>query len=100
MKIISTDVVKIMERGQITLPIEMRNILGLEAKSLVVVQLTDTKNLIIQPLQQKKASLQDFIEEMSRDKNIYWTEEDEKLRLKNRKNSLQRIDKMWNEHTR
>ena len=100
MKIISTDVVKIMERGQITLPIEMRNILGLEAKSLVVVQLTDTKNLIIQPLQQKKASLQDFIEEMSQDKNIYWTEEDEKLRLKNRKNSLQRIDKMWNEHTR
>ena len=75
MKIILTDVGKVMERGQVTLPVQMRRKLGLKPGSLVSIKFTDTHALIIEPLEKTNSSLADVLEDLATDNIDYWNSE-------------------------
>lgn len=92
--IIYEDATKIMSRGQIVIPVEIRRRAGLGPRSLVKVKLTAEDNIIIEPLEKKKKSLAEFIEKMKYDKTIYWTKADDKRRTKIRKLSIDRLKRL------
>lgn len=85
------EVVKIMERGQITLPVEMRRQLDLTPKALLTVILRPGHEIVLRPYKKsKRERLDNFLKKMAGDKNIYWTKEDEKRRQQVRKSSDKR----------
>lgn len=89
------DAVKIMNRGQITIPIEMRKKLGLQPKAIVTIKLTDSNDLLISPMTKKKETLREFLESMANDKRVYWTDNDSKRLKRIRKKSIERIKKLY-----
>ncbi len=94
MKIILEEIVKIMERGQITLPVSIRKELGLSPKTWLSMRLTNDKEVLLKPLKSEKlSSLSNFLKKLSHDHTIYWTIADEQKRLKIRKKSTLRLKK-------
>ena len=93
--IVYEDATKMLSRGQIVIPVEIRKKAGLVPRSLVKVKLTIENNIIIEPLEKKKSSLAEFLEKMKNDKTIYWTKEDDKTRAKIRKLSIERLKKLY-----
>ena len=75
MKIVTTDVVKIMERGQITLPKDMRRELGLKPGTLLRISSTDTKHIIIETLDMPTSPLASFLKKLAVDMEKYWNPE-------------------------
>jgi len=92
--IVYEDATKMLSRGQIVIPVEIRKKAGLVPRSLVKVKLTIENNIIIEPLEKKKSSLAEFLEKMKNDKTIYWTKEDDKKRAKIKKLSIERLKKL------
>ena len=92
--IVYEDATKMLSRGQIVIPVEIRKKVGLVPRSLVKVKLTIENNIIIEPLEKKKSSLAEFLEKMKNDKTIYWTKEDDKRRAKIKKLSIERLKKL------
>ena len=92
--IVYEDETKMLSRGQIVIPVEIRKKAGLVPRSLVKVKLTIENNIIIEPLEKKKSSLAEFLEKMKNDKTIYWTKEDDKKRAKIKKLSIERLKKL------
>jgi len=92
--IVYEDATKMLSRGQIVIPVEIRKKAGLVPRSLVKVKLTIENNIIIEPLEKKKSSLAEFLEKMKNDKTIYWTKEDDKRRAKIKKLSIERLKKL------
>lgn len=89
--IIYEDAGKIMSRGQLVIPIEIRKKAGLIEKTIVRIKLTSEHNIIIEPLEKKKIGLAALLQSMKNDKTIYWTKKDDKRRAKIRKLSMQKI---------
>ena len=92
--IVYEDATKMLSRGQIVIPVEIRKKAGLVPRSLVKVKLTIENNIIIEPLEKKKSSLAEFLEKMKNDKTIYWTKKDDKRRAKIKKLSIERLKKL------
>lgn len=93
--IVYEDAVKVMDRGQITIPIDMRKKLGLQPKSMLMIKLTSNNDLLIEPMVKKKESLADFLKSMTKDKKIYWTAKDSRRLNKIRKKSMERLKKLY-----
>lgn len=90
------EMVKLMERGQITLPSSIRKALGLEPKAWLVVRLNPKKEIVLKQVQNsKRESIQKVLKDMANDKTIYWTDEDEKRRQQVRKASTKRVRDLW-----
>ena len=92
--IVYEDATKMLSRGQIVIPVEIRKKVGLVPRSLVKVKLTIENYIIIEPLEKKKSSLAEFLEKMKNDKTIYWTKKDDKRRAKIKKLSIERLKKL------
>lgn len=94
MNILYEDYVKLMERGQITLPILIRQKLAMSPKDFMRVRLLENNDVVISPVAKKVSFLAQILEDHKNDKRIYWTREDEKRRLRIRKLSDERLKKL------
>lgn len=91
MKILTTDVVKIMERGQVTLPIKMRNALGLKPGSLLRISATDTNHIILETLEMPTSPLSSFLKRLAVDMEKYWNPESNDWEINHKKKSSNKI---------
>ncbi len=81
-----------MERGQITIPVEIRKKLNITPKTWLWIKLIKNK-ILIEPVQEETTatSLQDFLLADASDNQIYWTKEDDEALKKIRKKSQKRL---------
>jgi AbrB family looped-hinge helix DNA binding protein len=77
-------IVQPMARGQITIPIKIRDKLGIDENSWLWVKLQKNK-IIIEPVEENTgAKTQYFLEDAANNKNVYWSKSDT--------NKLEKID--------
>ena len=81
-----------MERGQITIPAEIRKKLNITPETWLWVKLIKDK-ILIEPISKEKEedSLQEFLLADVSDRQSYWTKEDDEALEKVRKNSQKRL---------
>lgn len=91
-----TEIVKPMERGQITIPINIRKKLKITPKSWLWVKLTDKDKILIEPVSNTPSSINfvNYLTDVISDKKIYWTKQDSLALEKVRKRSWQRLKKL------
>lgn len=87
-----SEIVKPMERGQITLPIGIRKKLKITPKTWLWVKLIKDK-ILIEPVEQKISSdsLSVFLEKNIADEKIYWQDKDTLAIKKIEKKSKKRL---------
>ncbi|MBW7960182.1 AbrB/MazE/SpoVT family DNA-binding domain-containing protein [Patescibacteria group bacterium] len=92
--VIYEDAGRVMSRGQLVIPIEIRKRAGLIGKSLVRILLTSDKNIVIEPMKGKNYKLSSFLRDMSEDYKVYWSKEDDLKRKKIKALSTKRLKKL------
>lgn len=93
--VIFEDMVKVMERGQVTIPLKLREIFNLQKGFRLWIRVNHDRKIVLEPVKEDKAKkLSDFLKQMAKDQNIYWTKEDDKRRTKIRRLSTQRLKKL------
>jgi len=77
--IITNEIVKVMERGQITIPVKIRQMLGIHKGSAMRIKVTNTSQVFLQPVQsQQQSQFQSFLKQALNTKKTFWTDEDSK----------------------
>jgi len=96
MKITLNQIVKPMERGQVTIPINIRKKLGIGPQTWLWMRLVDEDKILIEPVEKNGGSnsLLAFLGKMASDSKIYWQKKDSQALTAVRKKSLQRIRKL------
>lgn len=96
MRVIANEIVKPMERGQITIPVAIRKKLGITPQSWLWVKLIDNAKILIEPVEERmsKASFLSFLSQIGSDSKVYWQKKDDLALQKVRKKSSQRIKKL------
>lgn len=90
--IIFEDVVKIMERGQVTIPFKLREMFNVQKGARLWIRGFQEKKIVLEPIEEDKSkNLKEWIKKMMKDKKVYWTKEDDKNLAKVRKKSIERI---------
>lgn len=86
-------IVKPMERGQITIPANIRKKLKITPQTWLWVKLIEEK-ILIEPVEKPvTSSIGDYIHKVASDRKVYWERQDELGLEKVRKKSLQRLQK-------
>lgn len=89
------DIVTVMERGQVTIPVKLRQALDIHKGMKLIVRMTGKNSLVLAPIQiSKQKKLQEVIKKMIREKKVYWTAEDDRNLQKVRKLSRERAKKL------
>ncbi|MDP4011798.1 MAG: AbrB/MazE/SpoVT family DNA-binding domain-containing protein [Candidatus Roizmanbacteria bacterium] len=93
-KIIFEDMVKVMERGQVTIPFKLREIFNLRKGFRLWIRVDQNQNIVLEPIKENKAEeLSMWLQKMTNDKKQYFTDFDEKnlrqMREKSRNKLLQ-----------
>lgn len=86
--------VKVMERGQVTIPFKLREIFNLRKGFRLWIRVDQNKNIVLEPIKENKAEeLSMWLQKMTNDKKQYFTDFDEKnlrqMREKSRNKLLQ-----------
>ena len=89
------EIVKPMERGQITIPLKIRKKLKITPQSWLWVKLIKDK-ILIEPVEKKSLSgpLADYLLSASADSQIYWSKEDTNILKKISKKSQEKLLKV------
>lgn len=90
--IIFEDIVKIMERGQVTIPFKLREVFNLQKGLRLWVRGISDNKIILEPVKEDRAKkLSEWLEKMAKDKHVYWTKKDDKNLAKVRKKTMERL---------
>lgn len=86
--------VKVMERGQVTIPFKLREIFNLRKGLRLWIRVDQNQNIVLEPIKENKAEeLSMWLQKMTNDKKQYFTDFDEKnlrqMREKSRNKLLQ-----------
>jgi len=86
--------VKVMERGQVTIPFKLREIFNLRKGFRLWIRVDQNQNIVLEPIKENKAEeLSMWLQKMTNDKKQYFTDFDEKnlrqMREKSRNKLLQ-----------
>lgn len=93
------DIVKTMERGQITIPLKMRAHLNIHKGTRMSIKLLQNNRILMETIQQdKRKKFDKFMKKALHDKTIYWTEEDTGNLRKIRKLSNQRLQRLYEDY--
>ena len=87
--VVLSEVVKPMERGQVTIPIKMRRKLGIDPKTWLWIKMTSGGRIYLEPVVEKDGEsdkvLKEVVEKMVSLGEVFWTKEDDEV-YKGRKN--------------
>lgn len=87
-----SDIVTVMDRGQITIPIEIREMFQIKKGMKLWVKIRNQREVILEPAEENKRNkLKKFLEKAIKDKHAYWTKEDDKNLAKVRKKTMERL---------
>ena len=75
-------IVKSMERGQVTIPLQMRKKLKITPQTWMWVKLVEGNKIVLQPVEKqikddKRMQLSEFLKKNRGNKKIYWNKEDD-----------------------
>ncbi|MBU2592902.1 MAG: AbrB/MazE/SpoVT family DNA-binding domain-containing protein [Patescibacteria group bacterium] len=89
------EIVRPMERGQITIPVAIRKKLKITPKTWLWVRLIKNK-ILIEPVEKKSSlgSLSNYLLSSVSDQQTYWRKEDTKALTKIKKKSKERLKKL------
>ncbi len=89
------EIVKPMERGQITIPVKIRKKLNITPKTWLWVKLVEDK-ILIETVERKTSSfsLLAYLDKTISDSKIYWTKKDSSALQEVRKKSSQRLKRL------
>ena len=88
-------IVKPMERGQITIPVNIRKELKITPQTWLWIRLIKKDKILIEPVERKSSSsFLNYLKGVVSDPRVYWTKEDSVALSKIRKKSLQRLRKL------
>ena len=90
-----SEIVKPMERGQITIPINIRKKLNITPKTWLWIKLVQDR-ILIEPVLEKTlpSSLSSYLNKSASDSKVYWTKQDSSVLEKVRKKSSQRLKRL------
>lgn len=89
------EIIKPMERGQITIPIKIRKKLNITPKTWLWVRLVQDK-ILIEPVLEKASlsSLSSYLNKSTSNPKVYWAKKDSSALEKVRKKSSQRMKRL------
>ena len=89
------DIVKPMTRGQVTLPIKIREQLNITSNTWLWVRVVDNK-VVLEPVNQpqNQTDLIQAVQALARLEQPLWRETDEEVRQKTRRKSIKRLKKI------
>ena len=89
------EIVKPMQRGQITIPVNIRKKLNITPKTWLWVKLVKDK-ILIEPVENfsLSSSLLSYLDKAASDPKIYWTQQDSANLNRARKKSSQRLKRL------
>lgn len=91
----SDEIVKPMERGQITIPIAIRRKLNITPKTWLWIKLVEDKILIESVEKESSApSLADYLLSAASDSEVYWTKDDTKSSKKVARKTKERLKRL------
>lgn len=95
-EIVSEDIVRPMARGQITIPAKIRSKLKIDSNTWLWIRLLANNQIIIEPVKKTKSgSLLEVLEEMTKNKEVLWDEEDTKKLEASRRLSRKRLKRLY-----
>jgi AbrB family looped-hinge helix DNA binding protein len=88
------EIVKPMERGQITIPIKIRKKLDINPNSWLWIKLTSKNQVLIEPVKEPKTTnlLANYLKTIKFDKIQYWTKKDSQALKKVKQKSKKRLE--------
>lgn len=96
MRVTVNEIVRPMERGQITIPVVIRKKLGITPESWLWVRLVDEAKILIEPVEKEisKTSFLSLLSQIVSDSKVYWQKRDDLALRQVRKKSSQRIKRL------
>jgi len=90
------EIVKPMQRGQITIPINIRKKLKITPQTWLWVKLVNNEKILIEPVEKESlsVSMAEYLLSSLSDSQIYWDKEDTEVLKKVKKRSRERLKKL------
>ncbi|PIP15322.1 hypothetical protein COW98_04320 [Candidatus Roizmanbacteria bacterium CG22_combo_CG10-13_8_21_14_all_35_9] len=99
--IIFEDMVKVMERGQITIPLKLREIFNLQKGFRLWIRVDQNRKIELEPVKEDKAKkLSEWLKKMMKDKKQYFTDFDEKKLRQIREKSRNKLLRLYGKNPR
>lgn len=84
--------VKVMERGQVTIPLKLREIFNLQKGFRLWIRASQDRKMELEPVKEdKRIKLKKFLGKAVEDKYIYWSKEDDINLTQVRKRTIERL---------
>lgn len=99
--ILFEDIVKVMERGQVTIPLKLRKLFNLQKGYRLWVRVNTDRKIILEPVKEDKGkALSEWLIKMTNDKKQYFTFFDEKKLEQIREKSKNKLLRLYGKHPR
>jgi len=93
--------VKVMERGQITIPLKLREIFNLQKGFRLWIRVDQNRKIELEPVKEDKAKkLSEWLKKMMKDKKQYFTDFDEKKLRQIREKSRNKLLRLYGKNPR
>jgi len=90
--ILFEDMVKVMERGQVTIPLKLREFFNMQKGLRLWIRVDQDNKITLEPVKEdKKIKLKSFLEKATKDTYAYWNKEDDKNLTMVRKKTMERV---------
>ena len=99
--VIFEDIVKIMERGQVTIPLKLRELFNFQKGFRLWIRVDQNKKIELEPITEDKGKeLNQWLKKMLNDKTQYFVDFDEKKLRQIRKKSKNKLLKLYEKNPR
>jgi len=99
--VIFEDIVKIMERGQVTIPLKLRELFNFQKGFRLWIRVNQNKKIELEPITEDKGKeLNQWLKKMLNDKTQYFVDFDEKKLRQIRKKSKNKLLKLYEKNLR
>jgi looped-hinge helix DNA binding domain, AbrB family len=99
--VIFEDIVKIMERGQVTIPLKLRELFNFQKGFRLWIRVNQNKKIELEPITEDKGKeLNQWLKKMLNDKTQYFVDFDEKKLRQIRKKSKNKLLKLYEKNPR
>ena len=90
--IVFEDMVRVMERGQVTIPLKLREFFNMQKGLRLWIRVNQDNTITLEPVKEdKKLKLKLFLEKAVKNNSSYWSKEDDTSLALIRKNTQKRL---------
>lgn len=99
--ILFEDIIKVMERGQVTIPLKLRELFNLQKGYRLWIRVNSDRKIVIEPVKEDKGkALSEWLIKMTKDKKQYFTSFDEKNLKRMREKSKNKLLRLYGKNPR